>query len=69
MGVFWWVRLALVFLMGRTMSCGVFWGVCDLIMILGTFSANGLSCVPVFLVIGHKVSSTVAFWPLNVAGF
>ena len=33
---------------GRTTSGGVFWGVCDLIMILGSLFANGygvfLSC-------------------------
>ena len=31
--VFWWMRLDLVFLAGRTVSVGVFWGVCELIMI------------------------------------
>ena len=35
---------------GRTASAGVFWGVCDLIMILGSLSANGWGCVPVLLV-------------------
>ena len=48
MPVFWWMRLDLAFLVGRTMSGGVFWGVCELIMILGSLSANGsvvfLSC-------------------------
>ena len=44
--VFWWMRLDLVFLVGRTTSSGVFWGVCELIMILGSFSANGWGCVP-----------------------
>ena len=43
------MRLDLVFLVGRTTSGGVFWGVCDLIMILGSLSANGLGCVPVLL--------------------
>ena len=42
--VFWRMRLDLVFLVGRTMSGGVFWGVCDLIMILGSLSANGWGC-------------------------
>ena len=37
----------------------VFWGVCDLIMILGSLSANGWGCVPVFLVVWHMLSSTV----------
>ena len=41
MPVFWWMRLDLVFLVGRTESIGVFWGVSDLIMILGSLSANG----------------------------
>ena len=49
-----------VFLVGRTMSSGVFWGVCDLLMILGSLSANGWGCVPVLLVVWHKVFSTVA---------
>ena len=35
MPVFWWMRLDLVFLVGRSTSGGVFWGVCSLIMILG----------------------------------
>ena len=33
------------------MSGGVFWGVCELSMILGSLSANGWSCVPVLLVV------------------
>ena len=62
------MRLDLVFLVGRTMSGGVFWGVCDLIMILGSLSANGWSCVPVLLVVWPRVSSTVACWLLSGAG-
>ena len=68
MPVFWWMRLDLVFLMGRTMSGGVFWGVCDLIMILGNFSANEWDFVPVLLVVRHRVSSTAACWSLSGAG-
>ena len=68
MPVFWWVRLDLVFLVGRTVSGGVFWGICELIMILGSFSANGWGCVPVLLVVWHRVSSTVACWSLSGAG-
>ena len=49
------------------MSGGVFWGVCDLIMILGSLSANGWDCVPLLLV-WHRVSSTVACWSLSGAG-
>ena len=46
----------------------VFWGVCYLIMILGSLSANGLGCVPVLLVVWHRMSSTVACWSLSGAG-
>ena len=68
MPVFWWMRLDLVFLVGSTMSGAVFWGVCDLIMILFSLSANGWGCVPVLLVVWHRVSSTVACWSLSGAG-
>ena len=54
--------LDLVFLVGRIKPDGVFWGVCDLIMILGSLSANGWGCVPVLLVVWHRVSSTGACW-------
>ena len=47
-GVFWWMRLDRVFLVGRTASGGVFWGVCELSMI---FRHNEWGCVPVLLVI------------------
>ena len=40
MSVFWWMRLDLVFLVGRTASGSVFWVVSDLIMILGSLSVN-----------------------------
>ena len=63
--VFWWVRLDLVFLVSRCTSGGVFWGVCDLIMILGRLSANGWGCVPVLLGVWHRVSSTIACWSLS----
>ena len=49
--VFWWMRLDLVFLVGRTVSGGVFCGVCELIMILVSLSANGWGCVPFLLVV------------------
>ena len=68
MPVFWWMRLDLVFLLGRTVSSGVFWGVCDLIMILGSLSAYGWGCVPVLLVVWHRVSRNVACWSLSGAG-
>ena len=68
MSVFWWMRLDLVFLVGRTVSSGVFWGVCNLIMILGSLSVDGWGCVPVLLVVWHRVSSTVACYSLSGAG-
>ena len=68
MPVVWWMRLDLVFLVGRTASGGVFWGVCDLSMILGSLSANGWGCVPVLLVVWHRASSTVACRSLSRAG-
>ena len=68
MPVFWWMRLDLVFLGGRTMSGGVFWGVCELIMILCSLSANAWGCVHVLLVVWHGVSSTGACLSLSEAG-
>ena len=68
MPVFWWMRLDLVFVVNRTASSGVFCGVCDLIMILGSLSANGWGCVPVLLVVWRRVSSAVAYWSLSRAG-
>ena len=66
--VFWWMRLDLVFLVGWTVPSGVFWGICELIMILGSLSVNGWRCVPVFLVVKHGVSSTGASCLLSGAG-
>ena len=68
MPVFWWMRPDLFFLVGRTASGGVFCGVCDLIMILGSVSAYGWGCVAVLLVVLHRESSTVACWLLSGAG-
>ena len=48
---FWWMRLDLVFLVGMSTSGGVFWGVCGLILILGSLSANGWGYVPGLLVV------------------
>ena len=45
-----------------------FWGVCGLTIILGSLSANGWGCVPVLLVVWHRVSSTVACWSLSGVG-
>ena len=66
--VFWWMRLDLVFLLGVSMSGGVFCGVCGHIMILGSLSASGWGCVPVSLAVLHQVSSTVACWSLSGTG-
>ena len=67
MPVFWWMRLDLVSLMGRTASGGVFWGVYELIMMLWSLPANGWGCVPVLVAVWHRVSSTVACWSLSGA--
>ena len=50
------------------MSGGVFWGVFKLSMILGSLSANRWGCVPVLLVVWHRVSSTGACWSLSGVG-
>ena len=67
MPLFWWVGLDLVFLLGRDTSGGVFWGVCELIIILASLSSNGWGCVPFLLVVWRGVSSTVACWSLSGA--
>ena len=54
---------------GRSTSGGEFWGVCGLIMILGSLSDNEWGCVPVLLVVCHRVSTTGACWSLRGAGF
>ena len=45
MPVFWWMNLDLDFLVDRSTPGDVFWGVCGLIMILGSLSANRWGCV------------------------
>ena len=50
MPVFWWVGLDLVFVVSMAMSGGVFWGVCELSMMLGCLSANRWGCVSVLQV-------------------
>ena len=42
---------------GRSTSGGVFWCVCDLIMILSSLSATEWGCVPVLLVVCQRMSS------------
>ena len=66
MTVFWWVGLDLVFLVGRAVSSGVLYVVCELSMILGSLSANRWGCVPVFLVVWHGASSP---WSLLAVGW
>ena len=68
MPVCWWMRLDLVFLVCRTSSSGVFTGICELITVLGSLSANGWCGVPVLLVVWHGVSSTGVCWSLSGAG-
>ena len=68
MPVFCWFGLDLDFLVGRTASSGVFWGVCELSIILGSLSANGCGCVSVLLFVWHGVSSTGACRLLGGAG-
>ena len=65
--MFWWMRLDLVLLVGRSVSGGVFWGVCYLTMILGSLSAHGWGCVTVLVLVWHRGSSTVACWLLSGA--
>ena len=68
MPVFWWVGLDLVFLVDQATSGGVFWGVCELSMILCSFSANGWDCFPVLLFVWHGAYSPGVCWPLGGAG-
>ena len=68
MPVFWWMKLDLFFLLGRTMSGGVFSAVCELSMILVRLSANGWVCVPLLLVVWNAVSSTGGCCSLSGAG-
>ena len=60
MPVLWWIGLNLVLLVGRAMTCGVFWGVCELSMTLGSLSSKGWGCIPVLLVVWHGATSTGA---------
>ena len=54
--------LYLVLLLGRATSGGVFWGVSELSVTLGSLSAYGWGSVPVLLVVWHGASSTGACW-------
>ena len=66
--VFWWMELDLVPLVGWAMCGGVFWGVCELSVTLGSLSSNGWGCVPVLPIVCHGVSSPGVCWPLGGAG-
>ena len=68
MPVFWCLVLDLVFLVHRSTSSGVFWGVCELSMLLGSFSANEWYGVHVLVVVCHGASSTGIWWPLGGPG-
>ena len=61
--------LDLVLLMGRAVSSGVFWAVCELSMTLGSLSANGWDCVPALLVVCHGAPSTATWWLFGGTGF
>ena len=43
--------------MGRAVSDGVFWGVCELSMTLGSLYADEWGCIPILLVVWYEVSS------------
>ena len=50
------------------MSGDVFYGVCELSMILGSLSANEWGCVPVLLVVCYGLSSIGGCWLLSGCG-
>ena len=62
--VFLCVNLDLVSLKGSAVSSSVFWGVYGLGMALGSLSTNGISFVPVWLMIWYVAFSTGS-WPLG----
>ena len=49
------------------MSRGVFWGVCELSMTLGSLSADGYVCVPAMFIVCCEVSSAGSCWQLGGA--
>ena len=67
MPVFWWVELSLFHLMSRAVPGGVFWGVCELSMSLGSLCADGWVCVPVLFVVWCEWFSTGSCWQLGGA--
>ena len=67
MPAFWWVELSFFPLMSRAVSGGVFWGVCELSMTLGSQCAYGWVCVPVLFVVWCEASSAGNCWQLGGA--
>ena len=67
MPAFLWVELSLFPVMSRAVSGGVFWGICELSMSLGSLCADGWVCVPVFFVVCCEASSTGSCWQLGGA--
>ena len=67
MPVHWKMELSFGPLVVKAVSRGMSVGSCDLIMTLGSLSANGRGCVSVLLVFWHRVSSPVACWSLSGA--
>ena len=65
MPVFRWRELDLVSPKISATSSGVFWGVCGLVMALGSLSANGQGCVPVLLKDRHQAFGPEACWTLG----
>ena len=55
----WWSWI-LFPVMSWTALDGMFWGFCELRKTLGCLSADGWGCVPILLVVWHKMSSTGA---------
>ena len=67
MPVFLVLEMDLVPLMSRVTSSGVFCGICELSMTLGSLSTNGSGGAPVLLVVWYEVSSAGACWLLGGA--
>ena len=70
MPAFWWVELSLFLLMSRALSGGMFWGVCELSMILGSLCVVGgfvfLFCL--LSVVCCEASSPGRCWQLGGTG-
>ena len=53
----WWVELSRVLLMGRATTGGVFWGVCEFSMNLGSLSPDGWVCILSYWLFGLRCPS------------